>query len=676
MKLFLRITAVVLLAASAALAGLWLASPMLLRHALAQALEEQGIALTKASIGHPSPGGITVRKLQLLAPEAPIPWNVELEDARIRWSFSEKGYRKLLLTLDIRDIVAASRKGDLHYSDTDLQLLATISLAGSSLQSLTTTIREARATAGGVTVTGITLPLQLRIPQTGIPELEGSTFSAATASIPSLQSPVSSITGRFSTIENLFAPRKATLYDISAQLSNGQLKIPEAWYDFIEQSAAITLQLHDASLQELAGTRPDGHHWLEGKASMNMPLAYDGKTIVITNATLTCQPGTSYTHYAADGTPIAVIDLGAHPLLNKLNARITLPLEASESFTLESLTSEFMGGTMSIPSTTCNPAAPHLDLEPEFTQLPLQRNLRLAGNFSSMFNAKIAGTLPLRVTTEGFEIRNAQFTTNGTAVITQKTEGDKTTSSLLGKEAKSFTTVSYLLEGAAAVFSRKREGPLTLDISLPRVIRTAGRDKKTFTNLQGTLGMFHNPDNPAEYRIDNFRTGFLGGSLSIDHLTWDLLENKTDFILTVRHIPIQELITMQGVRQLYTTGTVGGTIPVKAEGGTFTIHDANLSAEEKGTIVYKATPQELAMSQAGLQTTYSALSDFRYTLLSSDLEVAPDGDSTLRLRIEGSNPSFQAGRPVEINLNLRQNLLDLLRSLTISTQIEEALSNP
>lgn len=674
MKLFLRITAIVLLAASAALAGLWLSAPLLVRHALAKALEQQGIALDEAAISPPSLRGITIRKLQLQSPQSPIPWNVALKDARIRWSFPGKGFQKLQLTINIRDIVAASRQGDLRYSDNDLQLLATINIAGSRLENLTATIRDASATAGETIVTGITIPLQLRMPETGILELEGSTFSAATASNPSLQSPISGITGQFSTVENLFALRTITLSDISAQLSNGELKIPEAWYDVSERSAAITLQLHDASLQELAGTRPDGHHWFEGKASINLPLTYDGTSLVITNATLTCQPGTSYTHYGADGSPIAVIDLGAHPLLQKLNARITLPFEASGSFTLESLTSEFMGGTMSIPSTTFTPAAPHLDLEPEFTQLPLQRNLRLAGNFSSLFNAKITGTLPLRVTTEGFEIRNARFTTNGTAVITQKTEGDKTTSSLLGKEAKSYTTLTYLVEGATTVFSRKKEGPLTLDISLPRVVRTAGRDKKTLTNLQGTLGMFHNPENPAEYRINNFRAGFLGGTLSIDHLTWDLQENKTDFILTVRHIPIQELITLQGIRQLYTTGTVGGNIPVKAEGGTFAIHDANLSAEEKGTIVYKATPQELAMGQAGLQTTYSALSDFRYTLLSSDLEVAPNGDSTLRLRIEGSNPSFQAGRPVEINLNLRQNLLDLLRSLTISTQIEEALS--
>ncbi|TNJ36923.1 intermembrane phospholipid transport protein YdbH family protein [Prosthecochloris vibrioformis] len=673
-KLLLRITSAVLLTALAALAGLWLTSPLLLRLILTQALEKQGITVTETSISKPSLQGINIGKLQLRSLEAPIPWNVQLEDAQVSWSFPANGNGKLQLILEVATIDATSDRENIRLTDTDLHLQATIDLESSRLASLTTKIEEATATAGGMNVSGITLPLQLNMPEAGILKLQGNSFSADMVSGPSLPSPVSGITGRFTSVENLFALRQVSLHDLSAQLSNGKLLIPEAWYDVSQSTAAMTLQLHDATLQELAGTRPDGHPWLEGKGSISLPLAYDGRSLVITNGSITCQPGSRYTHYAAEGNPIAIIDLGANPLLDRVNARINLPLKTLDTYTLETFTAAFLGGTISIPPTSFNPTEPGHNLELKFTSLPLQRNLSLTGNFSSSFNARIAGNLPLRIIPSGFEIRNARVSTTGTAVITQKTEGDKTTSNILGKEAKSYSTVTYLVEGGNTVFSRKTDGALTFDITLPKVVRTAGRDKKTFTDLQGSLGMFHNSEHPAEYLVDNFQAGFLGGTISIDHLTWDLQENTTDFVLTVRHIPIQDLITMQGVRQLYTTGTVGGTIPVSVQGGQFAIQDANLSAEEKGTIVYKASPQELSMSQPGLQTTYSALSDFRYTLLSSDLEVAPDGDSTLRLRIEGSNPSFQAGRPVEINLNLRQNLLDLLRSLTISTQIEEALS--
>ncbi|MCG8345952.1 MAG: YdbH domain-containing protein, partial [Chlorobiales bacterium] len=71
---------------------------------------------------------------------------------------------------------------------------------------------------------------------------------------------------------------------------------------------------------------------------------------------------------------------------------------------------------------------------------------------------------------------------------------------------------------------------------------------------------------------------------------------------------------------------------------------------------------------------YEALSNFLYSELLSSIRMTPDGQSHIQLQLKGVNPSFQEGRPVHLNLNVEQNLLDLLKSLTISTSIEEAIS--
>ena len=39
-----------------------------------------------------------------------------------------------------------------------------------------------------------------------------------------------------------------------------------------------------------------------------------------------------------------------------------------------------------------------------------------------------------------------------------------------------------------------------------------------------------------------------------------------------------------------------------------------------------------------------------------------------------SNPDFQGGRPIELNLNVEQNLLDLMRSLSISSNVEQIIT--
>ncbi|NTU97136.1 MAG: hypothetical protein HGA62_04880, partial [Chlorobiaceae bacterium] len=72
--------------------------------------------------------------------------------------------------------------------------------------------------------------------------------------------------------------------------------------------------------------------------------------------------------------------------------------------------------------------------------------------------------------------------------------------------------------------------------------------------------------------------------------------------------------------------------------------------------------------------TYEALSNFLYVQLHSSISMAPDGKSIITIRLRGNNPDFQGGRLVEMNINVEQNLLDLLRSLSISSGIEQIIS--
>jgi len=104
------------------------------------------------------------------------------------------------------------------------------------------------------------------------------------------------------------------------------------------------------------------------------------------------------------------------------------------------------------------------------------------------------------------------------------------------------------------------------------------------------------------------------------------------------------------------------------------INDGAMNAESNGQIIYATSPEERAAANQGLRTTYEALSNFLYVELLSSISMAPDGKSLITIRLKGNNPDFQAGRPVELNLNVEQNLLDLMRSLTIPTNVEQIIS--
>ena len=55
------------------------------------------------------------------------------------------------------------------------------------------------------------------------------------------------------------------------------------------------------------------------------------------------------------------------------------------------------------------------------------------------------------------------------------------------------------------------------------------------------------------------------------------------------------------------------------------------------------------------------------------INAQADGNTKLGIHLKGQNPSYENGRPIEFNLNVEQNILKLLQSLSMSNRISERL---
>ena len=99
-------------------------------------------------------------------------------------------------------------------------------------------------------------------------------------------------------------------------------------------------------------------------------------------------------------------------------------------------------------------------------------------------------------------------------------------------------------------------------------------------------------------------------------------------------------------------------------------------ANDGGTIRYSPTsaPAARVGGAAKLQTLYGALSDFRYRSLEADVDYEPGGVALLRTRISGHNPDWNRGRPVELSLNVEENLISLLTSLRATRMVEDRIT--
>ena len=67
------------------------------------------------------------------------------------------------------------------------------------------------------------------------------------------------------------------------------------------------------------------------------------------------------------------------------------------------------------------------------------------------------------------------------------------------------------------------------------------------------------------------------------------------------------------------------------------------------------------------------LEDFHYTVLSSQVDYGENGNMILGLRLQGSNPDFQQGRQVNLNVTLEENIPALLASLQLSGKVSEII---
>ncbi len=67
------------------------------------------------------------------------------------------------------------------------------------------------------------------------------------------------------------------------------------------------------------------------------------------------------------------------------------------------------------------------------------------------------------------------------------------------------------------------------------------------------------------------------------------------------------------------------------------------------------------------------LKDLNYHQLSSQVSYQSNGDTTLKVSIKGKSPALSAQREVNFNYTHQENLLQLLKSLRITHDVETQL---
>ena len=299
--------------------------------------------------------------------------------------------------------------------------------------------------------------------------------------------------------------------------------------------------------------------------------------------------------------------------------------------------------------------------------------MHLHGDFSASLQGSVSGTVPVTFKAGTFSIDSARISSKGKgSIVHAPPRKKKSAQEQIFDDPGPDATYAY--NEPELIIFRDTKGKTTVDFTLKRLTRQTSGGTLELLSPKGTIALWHIRNNPSLVSLSNFSSGFMGGSIGIKNVDYDIAKRNAETELILNDIPLQKLLDLQGMKKIYATGSIRGTIPVIMKEGVVAIPAGNLDAAQTGKIVYTTTEEERLEANESLRLTYEALSNFLYSELLSSISMSPDGQSLIRLQLKGVNPSFQEGRAIHINLNIRQNLLDLLRSLTIATNLEETIS--
>jgi hypothetical protein len=177
--------------------------------------------------------------------------------------------------------------------------------------------------------------------------------------------------------------------------------------------------------------------------------------------------------------------------------------------------------------------------------------------------------------------------------------------------------------------------------------------------------------------IPLMRWDFAGGIAQTSGV-YDRRSEHHDFTVQATGIDLQSLLELLTVDGLSGEGTLAGVFPVYVDGDLIEIREAKLiSTSPGGWLRYRPTG---AASAAAAQDDHlgqltQLLDNFRFKSIVISLNGNVLGDVQTAIHLEGANPDFQDGFPVELNLKVESRFWDLIRDGTAAFRLADHLAD-
>ncbi len=172
--------------------------------------------------------------------------------------------------------------------------------------------------------------------------------------------------------------------------------------------------------------------------------------------------------------------------------------------------------------------------------------------------------------------------------------------------------------------------------------------------------------------INGLSTEMLGGTVEIPSVVYDMNATENRVRVVLSRLDLATIVALANYPNLQVSGTVSGYLPLLITPEGVALEDGLLSALNPGGSI-RYTPSSPAGSNASVEILNEALSNYLFETLNAEAEYGADGDLELAVQLRGRNPDMRGGQPINLNINIADNIPALLRSLQAGRVIAERL---
>ena len=173
--------------------------------------------------------------------------------------------------------------------------------------------------------------------------------------------------------------------------------------------------------------------------------------------------------------------------------------------------------------------------------------------------------------------------------------------------------------------------------------------------------------------VRQFQAALLDGLISVPSLRLESGRPLPDLNLILTDVDLAAVTGLANYDDLAVTGRVSGYLPIRIEPDGVRIEYGLIGAlQPGGTIRYM--PEQPA-ADPRMQTVNELLSNYHFETLNSYVQLDESGDLRLQVEITGTNPSANPGQPINLNMNIVDNIPELLRSLRAGREISQILAD-